>query len=116
MGDTPHRVVDDVLNGIASGVTGLITSGASAIKNTGRTITSALDKPFQEVTGKEGPIKMLDPLGEGIVDAGVNFVDDGIIGTAKIAKEGVMEALDQPTEQIGFPPKLGAFQLFKGGK
>lgn len=111
--ETPHRIVDDVLNGFASGITGLVRSGANAIKDAGRHITQALDKPIEEITGKEGPIKMVDDVAEGFIDAGVNFIDNGVVGTAQTAKEGFMKALDHPTEQIGFPPKLGKLDIFK---
>jgi hypothetical protein len=111
--DTPHRVVDSIANGIVGGFTGLLHSGANAIKDAGRNITRALDTPVEDITGKEGPIKMVDDVAEGFIDAGVNFVDKGVVGTAQTAKEGVMKALDQPTKQIGFPPKLGVLEIFK---
>lgn len=116
MNGTPHRQVDKVFSGIVDSVTGLFNSGAGAVKNAGRSITNALDTPFREATGKEGPIKMLDPIGDGIIDAGVNFVDNGIIGSARTAKEGVMKALDHAPETIGFPPDLGKLDIFKKGK
>jgi hypothetical protein len=116
MDGTPHRMVDNVCTGIVKSITGFLDSGANAIKNTGRSITQALDTPFEDITGKKGPIKMLDSVGDGIIDAGVNFVDSGIVGSARTAKEGFMKALDQPPEQIGFPPNLGKLDIFKKSK
>jgi hypothetical protein len=109
---TPHRVIDNILNGFADGFQGLVDSGANAIKNAGKRVMGAVNTPFKEITGVDGPLEMVDKAADGFVDAGVNFVDRGIIDSAKTAKEGVMRALDQAPEQIGIPPKLGMFQVF----
>jgi len=110
---TPHRVVDSIANGVANGVTGLISAGANAVKGAAETVMKALDTPFTQVTGKEGPHRIIDRAADGAVDAAVNLIDAGAIGTAKKVGEGVMKALDQPPEQIGIPPELGKFQIFK---
>ena len=110
---TPHRVVDSIAEGIANGATGLISAGVNAVKGAAETVMKALDTPFTQVTGKEGPHRIIDRAADGAVDAGVNFVENGVIGTAKKVGEGVMKALDQPPEQIGIPPELGKFQIFK---
>lgn len=115
MNEAPHRVVDNICGGIVGAAEGLFRSGVNAVKSAGKDVIRALDTPVRDITGKEGPINMVDRVADGIVDAGENFVENGIVNTAKTAKEGVMKALDHPTEQIGFPPKLGGFQLFKKG-
>jgi len=110
---TPHRVLDSVANGVANGATGLISSALGAVQSVGETVMKALDTPFTQVTGKEGPHRIIDRAADGAVDAGRNFIEVGVIGTAKKVGEGVMKALDQPPEQIGIPPELGKFQIFK---
>lgn len=97
----PHRTVDAIANGVADGARGFIDSAAGAVKNAGKTLMTALDKPFAMVTGKEGPHRIIDRLADGAADAATNFYDNGVIGTAKKAGEGIMRALDQPIEQVG---------------
>lgn len=116
MDGTPHRVVDNIANGIADGAKGLIDAGVNAAKGAAEAVMKALDTPFTQVTGKEGPHRMLDRAADGAVDAGVNFIETAVIGTAEKVGEGLMKALDHPTEQVGIPPELGKFQLFKKGK
>jgi hypothetical protein len=106
-------VVDSIAEGIANGATGLISAGVSAVKGAAETVMKALDTPFAQVTGKEGPHRIIDRAADGAVDAGVNFIEAGVIGTAKKVGEGAMKALDQPPEQIGIPPDLGKLQIFK---
>lgn len=103
---TPHRVVDEIANGIAGGAKGLVDSAAGAVKGAGESVMRALDGPFTAITGKEGPHRIADRLADGAVDTAVNFIDQGIIGTAKKAGETVMRALDHLPEQTGIPPKL----------
>ncbi|MDO9580594.1 MAG: hypothetical protein Q7J06_08510, partial [Bacteroidales bacterium] len=69
-------------------------------------IMRALDGPFTGITGKEGPHRIVDRLADGAIDAGVNFVDAGIVGTAQKAGQAIMGALDHLPEQTGIPPKL----------
>lgn len=102
----PHRVVDSIADGLVKAVDGLGGSLAGAVRSAGKSVMSALDKPFALVTGKEGPHRIVDRLGDGAVDTMVNIGSDGIIGSAKKAGEAVMKALDQPVEQVGMPPKL----------
>ena len=103
---TPHRVVDSVAKGIVGGAKGLVGSVASTIKGTGETVMRGLDEPFSAVTGKEGPHRIIDRLADGFIDAGVNFVDQGIIGTAEKVGETIMDALDHLPEQTGIPTRL----------
>lgn len=112
----PHRMVDSMASGVINGVERFISSSANAIKGAGDTIVSGLDKPFKDITGKEGPIMILGILGDGFIGAGTNFVDNGIIGSVKIAGETVMKALDQPIEQLGLPTDMGKLDLFKRGR
>lgn len=96
----PHRVVDDVINGFANGAKGFVGGTAGAVKGAGKSIMGALDKGFTQVTGKVGPHRIIDRVADGIIDAGVNFTNQGLIGSAQIAGEAVMKALDQPVEQV----------------
>ena len=97
----PHRVIGKILNGLAAGIDGLGNGAVGAIKGAGESVMSALDKPFTDVTGMQGPHRAIDKAVKGAIDAGVNFASQGIIGSAKTAGEGLMETLDHPLEQIG---------------
>lgn len=115
MEQAPHRVVDNMVGGIFKSIEDLARSGVNSIRSAGKNLIKTLDTPVQDITGKEGPIYMVDRVADGIVDAGTNFIEDGVIDSAKKAKEGAMKAMDHPVEELGFPPKLGGFKLFKRG-
>jgi len=102
----PHRIVDGVATGLIDAVRGIGSSVTGSVKGTGEKIMRALDEPFSAVTSKEGPHRVAHRLANGFIDAGVNFVDSGIIGSVKIAGEAVMRALDHVPEQTGLPPQL----------
>ena len=97
----PHRVIDDIAVGLVNGINGLGNGVVNAVKGAGESVMSSLDKPFTEVTGMQGPHRAIDHVAKGAIDAGVNFASHGIIGSVKIAGEGLMEALDHPLEQMG---------------
>ena len=105
----PHRVIGNILNGLANGINSLGNGVVGAIKGAGESVMSALDKPFTGVTGMQGPHRAIDKVAKGTIGAGVNFASRGIIGSVKIAGEGLMEALDHPLEQIS----KGKFELPK---
>jgi len=106
MSSTPHRLVGDVADGAVSAVRSVIDGGAAAMKGAGKTLMRALDEPFTAITGKEGPHKIADRLADGAIDTGLNFVDNGIIGSIQKAGDTVMRALDHLPEQTGLPPEL----------
>lgn len=110
---TPHRVLDSIADGVASGARSLFDAGLNALKGAGGTIMGGLDKPFAAITGKEGPHRIIDRLANGAADTAANVVDSGIIGSAQTAGEAIMKALDQPPEQIGIPPDIERLGLFK---
>lgn len=110
---TPHRVVDSIADGIANGAKGIISSVASSLKSAGSTIVDAIDKPFRSITGKEGPIMMVDRFANGAVDTATDFVDNGVIGGMQAAGETVMKAMDHPSEQLGIPPDIDKIGLLK---
>ena len=112
MAETPHRVVDDIADGIAGGATRLVDSAASAVKGAGETLMRALDGPFTSITGKTGPHRMIDLALDGFIDAGTNVIDSGMIGSARIAGKGIMSALDLPSKEIGIPPEIDKMPLF----
>ncbi len=95
-----HRVVDSVMDGIAGGATGLVNSVTGSIKGVGKSVVTGLDRPFEDLTGKKGPLNIADRAADGFLDAGVNFFNQGVVGSLKTAGKGVMRALDQPLEQI----------------
>ncbi len=97
--EAPHRVIDGMLDKVASGATGLVNSVGGTIRSTGAQITDALDKPF-EMVGIQGPHHMVDRALNGMGGAITDFVDNGVIGSARAAGKGVMSALDHPIEQL----------------
>ena len=105
----PHRVIENILDGVANGINGLGSGVVGAVKGVGESVMSALDKPFTGVTGMQGPHRAIDHVAKGAIDAGVNFASQGVIGSAKIAGKGLMEALDHPLEQVS----KGKFELPK---
>lgn len=106
MNGAPHRKVDEVAIGLIDAVRGVGNSFSGNVKAVGEKLMRALDEPFGAVTDKEGPHRVAHRLVSGFIDAGVNFVDTGIIGSVKIAGEAVMKALDHVPEQTGIPPEL----------
>jgi len=107
-----HRVVANILDGMADAVTGFVNQVALTIKTPGEAVMRGLDKPFTEVTGKEGPHRVVDIVADGAIDAGVNFINQGVVGSAKRFGDAVMTALDQPLEQTGVG-KIELPKLFK---
>ena len=106
MKGAPHRIVDEIATGLIGTVRGFGNSAVSSVKTAGEKMMRALDGPFSTVTGKEGPHRIAHRLADGIIDAGVNFVDTGIVGSVQKAGEAVMKALDHVPEQTGLPPQL----------
>lgn len=104
---TPHRVVDEIADGLVDGANNLGQSAAGAVKGAGETIMRGLDGPFKAITGKEGPHRIIDRFFDGTIDAISQFAGQGVLGSIKREGEAIMRALDQPPEQIGFPPDLG---------
>lgn len=103
---TPHRAVDEVATDLIGAVRGIGNSVIGTVRGTGEKIMRVLDQPFSAITDKEGPHRIAHRLADGVIDAGVNFVDSGIVGSAQKAGEAVMRALDHLPEQTGIPPKL----------
>jgi len=106
MNGAPHRIVDGIATGLIDSVRGVGNSVTGSVKGAGEKIMRALDEPFSAVTDKEGPHRVAHRLANGLIDAGVNFVDKGIVGSTKMAGEAVMRALDHVPEQTGIPPQL----------
>ncbi len=111
----PHRIVGGVADGLANGVRGVGNGLVSSARGAGTQVMGALDKPFEMITHKEGPHRIIDRLVNGTLSAGVNVVDSGILGSLQTEGEAIMKAMDQPCEQTGLPPDLGSLQLPKFG-
>lgn len=109
----PHRVVGNVADSLASGVRGAGNGLVSTAKGLGAAVMGALDKPFEMVSGKQGPHRIVDRLVNGTVDAGVNAVDNGAMGSLQKMGAGIMHAMDQPVEEVGLPPDLGSGTTLK---
>jgi len=109
---TPHRVIGGVADSLASGVRGVGNSLSNTIQGFGGQIMGVLDKPFNMVTQKEGPHRIVDRLLNGSVSAAKNAVDNGVMGSLQSEGEAIMHAMDQPSEVIGVPPDLGSLKMF----
>lgn len=101
---TPHRVLDELIDGLVGGVENVGRGVAGAIRGAGANLTTALDKPIQMVAKKEGPHHIVDRVLTSAIEAGQSFVEGGVIGSAKTLGKGLMKALDHPSEQMGIPP------------
>lgn len=96
-----HRIIDSVMDGFANGATGLVNGVAGAVKGVGKSVMTGLDKPFTGLTGREGPHRMVDRAADGFINSGTNFIDNGVIGSARTFGKGIMSALDHPLQQLG---------------
>ncbi len=97
----PHRVVDNIADGVVGGIDGFGNAAVGAVKGMGKAVMGGLDKPFAAIAGgREGPHRIFDRLADGAVDGLTNFASTGVIGSVKKAGKGLMSALDHPLEQI----------------
>lgn len=96
----PHRVVDSLLDGVANSAQGVVASIIGGLKGAGEGMSVALDKPFKELTGKSGPLCIIDRALNGYADAVKNGINNGGIASLKIMGEGITRALDHPIEQL----------------
>ena len=108
-----HRVVDSIADGLASGVQGFVSSAAGAFRGVGESVMRGLDKPFTDLTGKEGPHRIIDRAADGVAGAGVNALNQGLIGSTKMVGEALMRALDHPLEQIKGLGKMEMPKFFR---
>ena len=108
----PHRVAGSLVDGVATGVKGLGEAATGALQGAGKAVMDGLDKPFETVTGMEGPHRVIDRLADGAHDAVNNAMGNGLIGSVKMAGESIMKALDHPLEQL----KMGRLKLPKLGR
>lgn len=105
---TPHRVVDGILDSAANGVKSLVSGVSGALTGLGEGIQSGLDQPWKAVGGPEQPLRIVDRLLDGGIQATVNAVNQGGLETLKLSGEAVQSAMDHPVENFGIPPALGA--------
>ena len=105
---TPHRVVDSLLDSAADGAKSLVSGVTGALGNLGEGLQSGLDKPFKAMGGPDQPLRIVDRLLDGALNATVNALNQGGIETLKTGGESVAHALDHPVENFGIPPALGA--------
>ena len=105
---TPHRVVDSILDSVASGAKSLVSGISGGLKGAGGGLQRGLDMPWSAVGGPEQPLHIADRFLNGALGAAENAVNQGAIGTVQKGGEAVQSALDQPVDQFGIPPSLGA--------
>ena len=101
---TPHRILDGVLDGLADGAKGLVSTMAGGLKGVGGAIQDALDEAPKALGGPESVARIPDRILNGQVDAVVQAVNQGGIGALQTAGEGIQQGLDKPVEQFGIPP------------
>lgn len=96
----PHRLLDSIADGLVGGIDGFGNAAVSAIQNAGKAVMSGLDKPFSEVTGREGPHRIIDRAADGATGAVRNIASTGFISSIRTLGKGFMSALDHPLDQI----------------
>jgi phage-related protein len=104
---TPHRVVDSVLDSAANGAKSMVSGLTGALSGLGEGIQSGLDQPWKAVGGPDQPLRIVDRLLDGALNATINAVNQGGIETLRIGGKSVQTALDHPVENFGIPPSLG---------
>lgn len=113
----PHEVFGKVADGVANGVRGVGNGLVGTLKGLGSNVQSALDTPFKMVApGREGPHRAADRLINGTVDAAVNAVDTGAMGSLQKEGAAIMRTLDQPAEATGMPPDIDLGRSMPFGK
>lgn len=97
----PHRLVDNIADGLVGAVDGLGNSVVGAVRGAGKTVMGAFDKPFSMIAGdREGPHRIADRLADTAIDSVTNLASTGFIGSIKRVGKGIMSALDHPLDQI----------------
>ena len=104
----PHRVVDSILDAAADGAKSLVSGVTGALTGLGEGIQSGLDQPWKAVGGPDQPLRIVDRVLDGALQATVNAVNQGGLETLKMAGESVQHGLDHPVDNFGIPPSLGA--------
>ena len=104
----PHRIVDSILDAAADGAKSLVSGVTGALTGLGEGIQSGLDQPWKAVGGPDQPLRIVDRVLDGALQATVNAVNQGGLESLKMAGESVQHGLDQPVETFGIPPSLGA--------
>lgn len=94
-GQYPGEVVDQVAGGAAGAVKGVVSSVAGGIQGAGAQIQSAVDKPFQALGVPESPLRIVDKPISGVVSAGQNFVNRGVIESVETVGRGITDGLDE---------------------
>ena len=107
----PGKQLDRIGDGLGSGVSSGFSGIVSALQSAGKAVMSGLDEPFQKVTGKQGPHRILDRAADGLASATTNAINTGIIGSAESLAHGLTNAIDQPFEELA-----GGLKLPKIGK
>lgn len=103
---TPHGVAGSILDGLADGAKGLVSTITGGVQGVGNSLQSALDGPFKAVGGPEQPLRAVESLLDGIIGSAQNVINAGAVGSLQMAGRGIVKALDHPVEQFGVPPAL----------
>jgi len=105
---TPHRVVDQVLDGLIGGAQGVVSGIGGGLSGAGEMVQRGLDQPWKAMNGPEQPLRAVDRLLDGTIQAATQAINQGILGSWKAEGEAIQSALDHPSQQVGIPPGLGA--------
>ena len=103
---TPHRVVDEALDGVADAASGILRDIGSSVKGAGEKIARALDRPLKELGAPEGVHRAVDRVLDSAVDAAAAWPGDAIIKPLQTVGEGIASGLDLLPEEFGIPPDL----------
>ena len=98
--ETPHRVIGNMADDLASGAKDVVSDVAGIVKGTGNTINKTVDKPFRALIGIEGPQHIVGDVIDGFIDGATNFINQGVIGSAQEVGQGFVKALDEPVKVI----------------
>ena len=108
MDGTPHRMVDQLVNGLVGGAQGIVSGVGGGLTGAGEMVQRGLDTPWKALNGPEQPLRAVDRLLDGTVAAMTGAVNQGFLGSLKAEGAAIQSALDHPSQQIGVPPALGA--------
>lgn len=105
---TPHRVVDQILGGLVGGAQGVVQGIGGGLSGAGEMVQRGLDQPWKQLNGPEQPLRAVDRLLDGTIQAMTISVNQGLLGSLKAEGEAIQSALDHASQQVGIPPALGA--------
>ena len=90
----PGELVDGVARGLTGGVKSAVSGIASTARGAGASIQNGVDVPFQALGLNGSPLRIIGHPLDGAVNAGENFVNNGVLGSVEILGDSITEDLD----------------------